>query len=566
MLSYNLISEKWIPVKTVHGGTDKVGLEKLFNNASSIDRFVAPTFRGEQCWIYEYIHHLLTTTIEMAAHYKPENGFEAKRYDVFANLLKEKTRDEAVLEYLVKYYDKFDLFSEDSPFLQNIELTSLFSEQETTKKGETKDPDNFISLLNPLAPGGNNKVFGRIRSLGTGESIIRSFRFSPEEFADILLYENSIGTSPMPARYPNKSLCTDECVRIVRTGKNLYETILLNCVALRGNRSGKYFDRPVWELESPSEIEHYTEKMEDNILLNSFYPCYPILAERKLGEDGCLDNVVFSNKKSDVNIDAKALETLRDAYISKNPWGIPEINPTESKKAKKDVYRYWYYKNTSRVWAMCVAATGTIKKDAPSVLREGPPCNNIELYYRTFTDDKKVTMAANGKIEIDRDFRCLLENENHRLAVEYQDFANFAVKMFRFAITDLEVRNKDDQINTLASAIEHHFIHSFVASLQTHPAAVADIDQTESEDAKERRKSPAAENNERMKDVKKELAEITLKVFRQKNELGVHDFTVYYEQEGRLGGALYKAVNTNNFDGVFHDQETKKNNKKTKAG
>lgn len=551
MPSYNLVSEPWIPVKMLSGESRKIGLKELVQNASSIAKLEPPVFRGEFCWIYEFCLIQFLAVIVMAAHFKPKNHFAARSYEVFDDLIETGGPDETVVLYLEEYFDRFDIFSERFPFLQNNQLASLLQptvQDDGGKKKTRVNPDGFVSLLNPFAPGMNNKLFGRVRSIGTQGNVIRAFRFTPEEFAYILLYISSMGPSPMPTQYPNKALCAPESIHITRAGKNLHETILLNCVSLRGNTKGEHFDRPVWELDSVSDAAMYTEKMADNVLMNTYFPCFPILAGRKLDEDGCLERVVIARTQDFVPVGKRELDSLRELYVTQNPWGIPEIDKTKTKKAKRDVYRYWNYSVASRVWSMCTAATGEVKYNAPSVVREGPQCQHLVLYSRTFTDKHKTAMSACGKTELRQDIRCLLEDGNHKLASEYCLFAEFAVKRFKSAVYGVEAGNPDEQVNELASAIEDHFICRFVGSLRTAKAGGLDAVHPGCDAV------PGGwDDVKMMEEMKKEITAIAVQVFRKKNEACSSDFISYFEHEAYLGNLLGKAARIPHFQGVFTD-------------
>ena len=88
-LSYNLVREPWITVRMLNGEYKKMGLLELFENIEDIKCLGTPVFRGEKCWIYEYCVLQFLTIIAMSAHYKEDNGYEAKMYDVFEDLREE---------------------------------------------------------------------------------------------------------------------------------------------------------------------------------------------------------------------------------------------------------------------------------------------------------------------------------------------------------------------------------------------------------------------------------------------------------------------------------------------
>ena len=478
LITYNVLDSPWLSVELMNGEKQFISVKEAFQNAENIRKLLPPVFRKQTCWIYEFSAIQFLATIFMAAHYKEENKFEAKNNDFLEKYEHQPLLDTTLESYFQKWHDRFNLFSETFPFLQDIRLANLLNEE--------KKDDTYICRTNPFSPGANNRVFGAIRSTGkTGDNnYISPYRIKPNEFVYILLYTANMGLSPMPARYKNKSISNKSSIFISPTGKTLHETILLNCFQL--NRSARNIvdeediiaDCPVWEMDEPFALRKIEKDTIQNryALLTIYFPATPILASRVLDDEGYISNIVVSKNVSDVAFKEDTMELLRDLYVPYNPWavkqkfndkGIKNVNSDKTKKAPEYVYKE--YESSDSAWGLCISATGYIP-DAPFVLTENKQYETLKIFYRMFRDKYKTSIHSCGVIEVPQDIRSLLKEENHKDALEYQRVANIAVNVFRNKLRNMikSTSELDSSVSLFASKIEDDFFRVFLPSLKDH--------------------------------------------------------------------------------------------------
>ena len=457
MNTYNLIDKPWLLVKESGGEANKVGLKYLFANIKSIDSLVTPEFHRTKAYLYDpAVMHFLSVIV-LAANYKKGNDRACGDGFVEESLCDGLDTD-VVLKYLDKYRDRFDLFDENRPFLQNPALKELLKEDASTR---------YELLFNPLTPSGNNKMFGRTREMSS-----LNCKMTCEELAYVLLYTASEGVSPMSAKYSNKSLCAKLTMQVMPVGENLEETILMNCPDLSENlyadgetRVRSFFDRPFWEMDAyaiPSDV-NYSE-LEGYVLFNSFLPLIPVLAAEPNSE-GVVERLALSRSLDCSLLKKDAREELTEAYLVHNPWAVK--TSSESKEEESDI-GYHTYTPSHNAWGLSIAAT---KEGAECVIvgnrKRELKDNPVKIYYR-YMDGKKTNVLGAGYLSVPSNvFNHLCDKEKHKAAQRYQDdfkkAKDILIDSLRVAGTKQERRQTYS--DRFSYFIENDFFNVFISNI-----------------------------------------------------------------------------------------------------
>ena len=470
----NIINDPWLYATYTDGSSSLVSVRTAFTDAEKIRSIDTPTFHNTRAYIYDLPVVQLLTTVLQASYFKPEHKFKSGR-KAFAKELMENGWDNKIIsDYLDKWESRFNLFDEKYPFLQDATLEF----QAKVSKSKTPKPDySYIANVSPIAPGMNNTFFGKVRSNCTDEeNFIRTYEFDEIELVYILLYISSMGGSPCPAQYPNKSLVSNASLFIIPTGKNLKETIIYNCLPLvdssRPNEDDEdiKYDRPVWELDSKEEILEYDmESISKNVLLCTFFPGIPL---RVIYEDGKIVTVMIARKEEDCIFNNKAMSSLKDAYVETNPWAI-KTSFTTKEEEQVFVYRNW--NPDMKLISLCIEIT--------SKLPQGNYCRVINpeyqdnhhalcyVYYREF-DGKKTNILSYGRYSISQDvFDELQETDKrHEKAVLFSSrldkITSYAEMCKNEVITAKKYNTQFSAlIRKMYQKLELFFLHDFLPNI-----------------------------------------------------------------------------------------------------
>ena len=457
MRSYDLLKEPWIRARYSDGSIRYIGIKEALKDALLILDILPPVFKGTKFDLYEMVVLRLLSTIIMSAYFKKWNENDSKIEESYAaatpfyldDLSKNGFNTESMCRYFEEFGDRFDLYSEDHPFLQNPALRVLNAE---------KFGHSYI-YWSPLAPSENNIRFGNTRSItGTPNDSYQMYKMSSMEFAYFLIYTAAIGPSPMPAQYPEESICKKGSVFLMYKGANLAETICCNCVPLtsmypsENDSSVELADMPVWELDTFEDIKRYSpSEYERNILIRQFWPGISILCV-SCDEDGNPDTVVrmqgtgkgteLEGKTVNADITKELAARYEDLYAIRQRSISKPKKDKNNKEAgeegvEKDVEKLSYVPYSvsfSRPSALCLTATKKADNFGQCIIyvsqneiEKAGVLKNIDkkicLYYREL--DKHCTYILNaGRVDSGngKTWELLYSEDKHNTAATFQEY------------------------------------------------------------------------------------------------------------------------------------------------
>lgn len=428
--SFNLIDREWLFVQYNNGQVKQVSIKTALRD-EDIKDLAVPVYHGFRCHPYTIPAYIFLPLIVMAAYFKP-GDFPAGNESYLKELADNGTYTETVKNYLEKYHDRFDLFG-DHPFLQNLELKDFLENQE-----------KYIPKICYAAPSENGFMTGELNNLAVRNdgNVYKGLRMSMDELAYSLLYTQSIAQCSDPAHCYG-SLLRKASVFVFPKGKNLQETIRLNCLSLiYSNQPNEespdtMFDRPVWEFETPSQGVRSYERQDigKNILFSSFLPSYPVLLGRELDEDGYVKQAAVG-KKEDVCkmlgpklsgksrqeqvITTKAwLDTIEETYVMYCPWAQVYKKTEKEKRQEKISFHYSFYNTDKSAHLLGIEITGkTPEREACIILNtaQSKTASKIAVYYRIINAKHPGNRLQSGVVDLSHDFFSLLDEKKHKAA------------------------------------------------------------------------------------------------------------------------------------------------------
>ena len=521
--SFNLIDKDWLFVRYADGQIKQVSLGIALSD-TDIEDLAVPVYHGTACHPYLTSAYMFLPVIVMASCFKPDE-FSAGNDSYLEELENDEIFTDTVKGYLEKYHDRFDLFGE-RPFLQDPELVDSLVDQE-----------KYIPKMCYAAPSENGFMTGELNNLAVrnGGSVFRGFRMSMDELAYSLLYTQSIIQCPIAAHY-FATLLKTASVFVFPKGKNLRETIRLNCVRLVSSsqpdeeKPFSMFDRPIWEFESPEQgIASYPlEEIGGNILFCTFFPAFPVLLGRELDEDGYVKQAAIGRKKDfcrmlrhypgmggEVKIDvAKAwLAAVESTYVMHSPWTYV-YKKTEGKKGEeKTVYRYAFYNTDKSAHLLGIEITGKLSdREACIVLNpaKSKTATKIAVYYRIINVEHAGKRIQSGVLELNRELYDLIDEKAH---VEAEKWAEIYPEMFR-ALRMFAFRCKAEHLTQeLADWAERYFYETVLPEItqeeKTVPTEPVDTEGVASSPPAEAGADPCSLPERWFKDIRKEILSIS---------------------------------------------------------
>ena len=440
--TYNLIDEPWIKVRYNDGTVKEAGIRQVLMDAGNIKDILAPTFRSDKIQLHKVAVYRLLETIVMSAYFKEETKFAANSGDYLDDLKEQGLYTNAIKGYLDRFYDRFDLFSETHPFLQNIHL------KDAPKKAKKKKEDPRVYLLdNPFAPSRNSNVFGKTRSADLSKKdILDQYEITYKEFAYIVLYFAFMHISFASTVNSEKSLRFNAKTFVVLRGKTLGDTILMNIMPLNNSdtdEDGKA-DKPVWELSDIHEIKEYEpENIIKQELLCTFFPGVSILGT---GKDGKITNLVLSpNKKDEKMAFLDAIHPCTTLELSKAYKERSSIIKMVKKKDKDPVYTYFDPSGTEKnlsneIWLQCLAATQTNpnKSYGCQLFEKLEEDCDVDIYFRN-TDSQGMGITECGYVTVPntKTVYILKDEQNHFHAESYRDYIYSATGALMSSVNEL---------------------------------------------------------------------------------------------------------------------------------
>ncbi len=476
MKSYNLCDEPWISVRYKNGEEKKINLVQALKDSNDLE-LIAPVFRNRRADIYKAGIEKFLTILVMSAYYKESTDYSSKDVYYCKDLKEKGLYTDVVEKYLNETYDRFDLYSETNPFLQNTCLNKIKDDPAITDY-------NYI-FWNPLVPCGNNHLFGTERSsYKEGTSVEERYSMDNIEFIHYLIYLALWGATPMAAHFPENSRGQTEGIIIMIEGKNLTDTVISNVFPLasssRPNEEEDFEpDKPIWELNGIRDLEKYDmDILKNNELLLSFYPGISVLCIKqdengnplaiarmmsKYIEPSETDKEKDKKKKEKkdpgfqvymdkgtfcINGDTKAL-----ARISPDKNGIRNIVDEKSLEKRKNDPEIYKCFNPSRdtSFALCLCATQKIeqKNYTCEILKNigRVPAQKVVIYFRVFDGMKTVSRTFGFFNHTNTEtWKALKDPDNHLIAEKYQRFYNEAKRCLYNGMKVLqhEEKYKDD--------------------------------------------------------------------------------------------------------------------------
>ena len=455
----NVINDNWLFVEYLDGHKEQISIRKAFIDADKIKDIDTPIFHDSKVFIYDVPIILFLVTILEAAYFKPEYRFKSGKKNFSKELMKNGWDKNILNTYFDKWENRFNLFDEKYPFLQEIKLKEI----ENSK-------NDYISKLSPIAPAGNNLIFENSSNTPI-ENLIDKYDFDITELIYVLLYTNAMGVSPMPAKYPNKSLMANATMYIIPKGKNLKETIIYNCLPLiysaRPNieEPDIKYDRPIWELDSKDEILEYDmANISDNILLCSFFPSILLYVDFK---DNKIENIIISKNSEDCILDKKSREALSTAYVTKNPWTIM------SSIVEKDVttIKYKEWNKSLKIISLCISITkklmsGNIHCNIINTTLQENHDAICEIYYREF-DKYKCNVYSIGKYIVPQYvFDILQDDENYIIAENFESIISDIQRYIKaFKGSGISSKIVDSWNLQFSQFAENYFLGDFIKNI-----------------------------------------------------------------------------------------------------
>lgn len=458
----NVINDPWLFVEYMDGSKKQVSVRQAFKDATKIRQLETPTFHNTKMYIYDVPVIQFLSVILLSAYFKPEQNYASGEPNFSKQLMKSGWNQKVIDKYLDKWQNRFNLFDDKHPFMQDITL-----------KDKVKAPTStdYIAQFSPIAPAGNNIVFETAPSEATG-NIIQNYDMDETEIVYTLLYQNSMGTTIMAAQYPNVSLTNKNTSFMVLQGNSLRDTIIYNSLPLcDSERPSEYnqdspSDKPVWELDSKKEVLDYElSKLWQNVLLCSFFPSLPVL----LTYDNGLKNVTLSKTTDDSPVDKDTREELSNSYLLENPWAI--VNLVIEKDDKK-LYKPKEWTQALKIINLCIEIT---KKNSSRTLcrlvsPEIQENHNAKcfIYYREF-DKYKCNVYSCGRCELNQDiFDVFQDEDNHKIAEQYQNILDdimTRLKVFKNN-SGLNKNKGDELIFRFSKSAEYYFLNTLVANIK----------------------------------------------------------------------------------------------------
>lgn len=274
---YNVLTERWIPVRDKQGTLYETGILEVLNKASELAEITDPMITYEY-GIYRFLFVFLMDV------YKPRNRFQLKK------LLDDGRFDIDEIERYVKLCneegERFDLFDPEHPFLQCGE-----------KEWEDSTKVKSVANLNPIYPHGNNHVH-------FDHTLENAARMEPKEAAKALCAINLF--CALDGRGFSYTLNGFPPIYSMVKGANLFETLVFGMVPTLNYN--KYAD-PAPQWRGNMKIEHKKKVADTSLLYGLTFPCRRIRLLQ--GEGQYISSVYFEQ-----GMNYKNYEAWNDPYVT----------------------------------------------------------------------------------------------------------------------------------------------------------------------------------------------------------------------------------------------------------
>lgn len=368
MGEFNILDEAWINVMTDDkGSTKEVSVTDLFAHAEEF-KGLAGDMVVQDFAVLRFLLSVLHTVfsrfdasgkpyrfVNLDGNFKQLNDVDERNQDEYKDQLLDTWYDlwemkkfpPIVQEYLFKWHDHFYLFDEHYPFYQ------VTKDEISTEK---------ISMSAPSSVAGKN--MNRLISESANKTALFSPRFSADnnkerlsyaEFARWLLtFQGYSGLSDKvifgKEKYKSSKGWLFDMGGVIVKGGNLYETLLLNCIALHSEN--KFKQRPCWEYHS-SEVIH---RLFSSVSIDNFAELYTNWS-RAIFIDPDMD----INHKVEIQIVKVPEVEHTDNFLE--PMTLWRYNSTGENKNKHTPRKHRVNQSIWRSFGMMTLPTSMIEKE-----------------------------------------------------------------------------------------------------------------------------------------------------------------------------------------------------------
>lgn len=268
LIRFNLVDEPCIQVLSAEGHVDEVGLQDLLLNAQSyvdIGGEMATQDVAVLRVLLAIVHTIITRMDQDGNESAIEDEDEAlERWEAIweRGCFPEKS----IRAYFEKWHERFWLFHPERPFYQVPEIFGMTVENALEKTG-LADPmaskKNVKAVFNGAKLNGEVGESGNKIRLFAPRSGLAKRKMSYAEAARWLITLQAFDDASGKESKENKSAKKQETSESIgvgwlgklslvhAVGKNLFETLMLNCVLLRNGRNELFGeDLPTWEKDS----------------------------------------------------------------------------------------------------------------------------------------------------------------------------------------------------------------------------------------------------------------------------------------------------------------------------
>jgi CRISPR system Cascade subunit CasA len=227
MSRFNLIDEKWIPVRFFDGTRDELGIRDTLLRAEEI-----AAIEDSSPLVVASLHRFLLAVLYRALE-GPTDIDQAKE------LFKKGLPDNKIIDYLNKWQDRFWLFDEKYPFYQ-------VPSYEPKEKNGKKQWRSWTAMASEHNADNAKVLFDHVEIENAGTI------FSKKAAQWLIACQTfAVGGGNSDFQY-TKSAPSASAVMAIPLGANLHDTLLLSLVP--ENREILVSDNPIWERE-PEPIE-----------------------------------------------------------------------------------------------------------------------------------------------------------------------------------------------------------------------------------------------------------------------------------------------------------------------
>ena len=368
MGEFNILDEAWINVMTDDkGSTKEVSVTDLFAHAQEF-KGLAGDMVVQDFAVMRFLLSVLHTVfsrfdasgkpyrfVDLDEKFKQLNDVDERHQEEYKDQLLDtwydlwdmKTFPPVVQEYLSKWYDHFYLFDENYPFYQ-VTKQEIFSEK--------------ISKSTPSSVAGKN--MNRLISESANKTALFSPRFSADNNKErlrsaevvrwLLTFQGYSGLSDKvifgKEKYKSSKGWLFDIGGVIAKGSNLYETLLLNCIAVHSEN--KFRQRPCWEFHSSEVID----RLFSSISIDNFAELYTNWSRAIF-----IDPEMDMNQKVEIQIVKVPEVEHTDNFLE--PMTLWRFNNTGENKNKYTPRKHRVNQSIWRSFGMITLPTAMIEKE-----------------------------------------------------------------------------------------------------------------------------------------------------------------------------------------------------------